>query len=159
LRPQAIDIAGHRLRALCRSCAGALGWECHGDQPGDHTACRAIRATGRAHGSFNYGPFAMNVMCMDKGFKAVGELTNAVILPEAGVMHLVKFDKELTGKTATRAALERGGPRWRCVCLEVAADGRSDGNSGEAVLSNGRQVGRVSATACGSSAAKLLALA
>ena len=158
LTAREIEVAGHPLWAFRLSYAGELGWELHGPREAILTAFRALRAAGKPHGLANYGSFAMNAMRMEKAFKGAGELTNEVTLPEAGVMRFVRLDKDFRGKAGTQAALARP-LRWVCAYLEVADDGRSDGNGGEAVLAGGRQVGTVSSIAFGHVVGKLLAFA
>ncbi|HSF94742.1 MAG TPA: FAD-dependent oxidoreductase [Thermohalobaculum sp.] len=158
LTAQEVDIAGHRLWALRISYAGELGWEFHGPRAAILAAFRAMKAAGKAHGLVNYGSFAMNAMRMEKGFKGAGELTNEVTLPEAAVMRFARMDKDFRGKAATEAALARP-LRWICAYLEVEDDRVSDGNGGEAVLQDGRQVGTVSSIAFGHAVGRLLAFA
>jgi len=158
LTAQEIEVGGHRLWAFRMSYAGELGWEFHGPRDAILAAFRAMKAAGKAHGLVNYGSFAMNAMRMEKGFKGAGELTNEVTLPEADVMRFVKLDKEFRGKAATEQAAAKP-LRWVCVYLAVEADGCSDGNGGEAVLADGRQVGTVSSIAYGHAVGKLLAFA
>ncbi|MFD0860546.1 FAD-dependent oxidoreductase [Roseovarius aquimarinus] len=153
-----IRVGGHDLWAFRMSYAGELGWEIHGPRDAILAGFRAVRAAGKAHGLTNYGSFAMNAMRMEKGFKGAGELTNEVTLPEADVMRFVRMDKAFRGKTATETALSKP-LRWTCAYLEVEDDGTSDGNGGEAVLSEGRQVGTVSSIAFGHAVGKLLAFA
>ncbi|MGE0653533.1 MAG: glycine cleavage T C-terminal barrel domain-containing protein, partial [Alphaproteobacteria bacterium] len=115
-------------------------------------------AAGKTYGLANYGSFAMNAMRMEKAFKGAGELTNEVTLPEADVMRFVRLDKAFRGKTATEATAANP-LRFVCVYLEVADDGMSDGNGGEAVLAGGKQIGTVSSIAYGHGVGKLLAFA
>jgi dimethylglycine dehydrogenase len=152
-----ITVGGNTLWALRMSYAGELGWELHGPRDAILDTYRALKTAGAAHGLASYGSFAMNALRMEKGFKGAGELTNEVTLPEAGVMRFARLDKEFRGKPATEAAA--AAPRFTCVYLEVGADGRSDGNGGEAVLADGRQVGAVSSIAFGHATGKLLAFA
>ncbi|MDI3337920.1 FAD-dependent oxidoreductase [Defluviimonas aestuarii] len=155
---QEIAVGGHRLWAFRMSYAGELGWEFHGPRAAIQGAFRALKAAGKRHGLADYGSFAMNALRMEKAFKGAGELTNEVTLPEADVMRFVRMDKAFRGKAATEAAA--ASPlRWVCAYLEVAGDGRSDGNGGEAVLAGGKQVGTVSSIAFGHSVGKLLAFA
>ncbi|WP_343115680.1 FAD-dependent oxidoreductase [Ostreiculturibacter nitratireducens] len=153
-----IDIGGHTVWAFRMSYAGELGWEIHGSRDAILGAFRALKAAGKAHGMVNYGSFAMNAMRMEKAFKGAGELTNEVTLPEADVMRFVRMEKDFRGKAATAASAAKPLP-WVCAYLEVADDGRSDGNGGEAVLANGKQVGTVSSIAFGHAVGKLLAFA
>ena len=153
-----IEVGGHKLWAFRMSYAGELGWEFHGPRVSILAAFRATKAAGKAHGLVNYGSFAMNAMRMEKAFKGAGELTNEVTLPEADVMRFVKLDKDFRGKAATEASLANP-LRFVCVYLEVADDGKSDGNGGEAVLAGGKQIGTVSSIAFGHGVGKLLAFA
>ncbi|MBY8977118.1 FAD-dependent oxidoreductase [Rhodobacteraceae bacterium NNCM2] len=155
---QEIALADQKLWAFRMSYAGELGWEFHGPREAVLAAFRAVKAAGSAKGLANYGSFAMNVLRMEKGFKGAGELTNEVTLPEADVMRFVRLDKDFRGKAATEAAAAQP-LRWLCAYLEVEADGRSDGNGGEAVLSGGAQVGTVSSIAFCHGVNKLLAFA
>ena len=155
---QEIEVGGHRLWAFRMSYAGELGWEFHGERDAILGAFRAVKAAGKAHGLANYGSFAMNAMRMEKGFKGAGELTNEVTLPEADVMRFVKLDKSFRGKAATESALAKP-LRFVCAYLEIADDGKSDGNGGEAVILGGQQVGTVSSIAFGHGVGKLLAFA
>lgn len=153
-----IAVGGHISWALRLSYAGELGWELHGPRAAVRGAFRALKAAGRPHGLVNYGSFAMNAMRMEKAFKGAGELTNEVTLPEADAMRFVRMDKAFRGKAGTQAAL--AGPlRWKCVYLQIADDGRSDGNGGEAVFRDGGQVGTVSSIAFGHATGQLLAFA
>ncbi|MCV2870688.1 FAD-dependent oxidoreductase [Defluviimonas sp. WL0050] len=155
---QELAVGGHEVWAFRMSYAGELGWEFHGNRVAILGAFRALKAAGKAYGMANYGSFAMNAMRMEKAFKGAGELTNEVTLPEADVMRFVRLDKAFRGKAATEAAAAKP-LRWVCAYLEVADDGRSDGNGGEAVLAGGKQVGTVSSIAFGHSVGKLLAFA
>ncbi len=158
LTAQEITVAGHKLWALRMSYAGELGWEFHGPRDAILGAFRAIKAAGGAHGLVNYGSFAMNAMRMEKGFKGAGELTNEVTLPEADVMRFVRLDKEFRGKAATLASTRKPLP-WLCVYLGISDHPTNDGNGGEAIFANGRQVGTVSSIAYGHSVGMLLAFA
>jgi dimethylglycine dehydrogenase len=158
LSSQDIAIAGQPVQAMRMSYAGELGWELHTPMACLAPLYAALWAAGENHGLADTGSFAMNAMRMEKGFKGAGELTNEVTLPEADVMRFVKLDKEFCGKAATETAL--AAPlRWVCAYLEVADDGHSDGNGGEAVLAGGHQVGTVSSIAFGHRVGKLLAFA
>lgn len=158
LTAREIDIAGHAIWAFRMSYAGETGWEFHGPRKAILAAYRALKAAGEAHGLVSYGSFAMNSMRMEKAFKGAGELTNEVTLPEADVMRFVQKGKNFRGKIATDASVANQ-LRWICAYLEVADDGQSDGNGGEAVLAGGVQIGAVTSIAYGHSVKKLLAFA
>ena len=150
-----IEIGGHKCLALRLSYAGELGWEFHIPKASVVPVYEALRA----QGAVNYGSFAMNVMRMEKMFKGAGELTNEVTLPEADVMRFVKMDKEgWLGREATLAALDKP-LRYVCKYLVIEADGKSDGNGGEAVLMDGKTVGSVSSIVHSPTFDKVLAFA
>ena len=143
------------MLALRLSYAGELGWEFHIPKASVLPVYEALSS----EGAVNYGSFAMNVMRMEKMFKGAGELTNEVTLPEADVMRFVKMDKEgWLGREATMAALEKP-LRYVCKYLVIEADGKADGNGGEAVLMDGKVVGSVSSIVYSPTVDKVLAFA
>ena len=154
MRAKEIVVAGHSVWAFRMSYAGELGWEFHGPFDAIAAIYDALWAAGEGHGLRDYGSFAMNALRMEKAFKGAGELTNEVTVREADVMRFVREDKDFRGKAGSLAE-----PRFTCVYLSVDGDGRSDGNGGEAVLSEGRQVGAVSSIAWGHGVGRLLAFA
>ena len=154
MRAKEIVVAGHSVWAFRMSYAGELGWEIHGPFDAIAAIYDALWAAGEGHGLRDYGSFAMNALRMEKAFKGAGELTNEVTVREADVMRFVREDKDFRGKAGSLAE-----PRFTCVYLSVDGDGRSDGNGGEAVLSEGRQVGAVSSIAWGHGVGRLLAFA
>ncbi|MEM1298278.1 MAG: FAD-dependent oxidoreductase [Pseudomonadota bacterium] len=158
LRARDIEVAGMPVTAIRMSYTGELGWEFHGPMAHIEKVYEALWEAGAPLGLTDYGSFAMNSMRMEKMFKGAGELTNEVTLPEADVMRFVKMDKEFVGKAATERSVQQPLP-WVCRYLEVEADGVSDGNGGEVVMSNGHQVGTVSSIAWGHRVSKLLAFA
>ena len=159
LTAQPIPVSGFPVLALRLSCAGTLGWELHGPR-GDMLAIyEALVEAGRPLGMVDYGSFAMNAMRLEKALKSAGELTNEVTAPEAGIMRFVKLDKgDFLGRAATLEALEAP-PRWVCAYLAIDADGKADGNGGEAVLLDGEAVGVVSSIAYGHSVGGIMAFA
>ena len=154
MRAKEIVVAGHSVWAFRMSYAGELGWEIHGPFDAIAAIYHALWAAGEGHGLRDYGSFAMNALRMEKAFKGAGELTNEVTVREADVMRFVREDKDFRGKAGSLAE-----PRFTCVYLSVDGDGRSDGNGGEAVLFEGRQVGAVSSIAWGHGVGRLLAFA
>ncbi len=158
LKARDIEVAGQPVTAIRMSYTGEQGYELHG--PAAHLApiFEAITKAGEPLGMVHYGSFAMNAMRMEKAFKGAGELTNEVTLPEADVMRFVKLDKDFLGKPETERSLASDLP-WICAYLEVDADGNADGNGGEGVLKDGRQIGAVSSIAFGHRTQKLLAFA
>jgi len=112
--------------------------------------------SGRRYGLTDYGSFAMNALRMEKAFKGAGELTNEVTLAEADVLRFARTDKDYLGRDKT---LNAGNLPWVCAYLEIAPDGRFDGNGGEAVLLDGKVVGSTASVAYGHTVGKILAFA
>ncbi|MEI9424097.1 FAD-dependent oxidoreductase [Mesorhizobium sp. Cs1299R1N1] len=159
LTAQEIVVAGENVWAFRMSYAGELGWEFHAPRERLLAIYDALHEAGDPLGLVDYGSFAMNVMRLEKMFKGAGELTNEVTLPEADVMRFVKLDKpDFKGKKATQAASEKP-PKWICAYLQIDADAVADGNGGEAILKDDRQVGSVTSIAYSPSAGKILAFA
>jgi dimethylglycine dehydrogenase len=160
---QEITVAGVKLWAFRMSYAGELGWEFH--IPRDHALAiyDALWVAGEIHGIADYGSFTMNALRMEKGFKGAGELTNEVTLPEADVMRFVKPEKgEFLGREATLASMkaaEDGSMPWVCAYLEIEPDGIWDGNGGEAVRCDGKNVGSTASVAYSPTYDKVLAFA
>ena len=153
-----IDIAGYNALALRMSYAGELGWELHMPRQAVLPIYDALAMSGARFGMVDYGSFAMNVLRLEKAFKGAAELTNEVTLVEADVMNFVKLDREFLGSDATVANLDSRLP-WKCVYLEVEADGDSDGHGGEAVLLDDQVVGSITSIAYSHTTEKILAFA
>ncbi len=155
---QEIKIAGCRVLAMRMSYAGELGWELHFPSHYALYVYDSLVESGGDYGIVDYGSFAMNVMRLEKAFKGASELTNEVTLPEADVMRFVDLQRDFIGRNKTLESM--GGPlRWVCVCLEVEADGDSDGHGGEAVLLGDKVVGSVTSIAFSRFANAILAFA
>ena len=153
-----IDIAGCNALALRMSYAGELGWELHMPRQAVLPIYDALAMSGARFGMVDYGSFAMNVLRLEKAFKGAAELTNEVTLVEADVMKFVKLDRDFLGSDATVANLGSRLP-WKCVYLEVEADGDSDGHGGEALLLDDQVVGSITSIAYSHTTEKILAFA
>ena len=153
-----IEIAGYNALAMRMSYAGELGWELHMPKQAALPIYDVIAASGRQFGIVDYGSYAMNVLRLEKAFKGAAELTNEVTVAEANVLQFVDFDRSFIGKEATVSSLDSNS-RWKCVYLEVDADGDSDGHGGEAVLRGDRAIGSVTSIAYSHTTQTILAFA
>ncbi|MDE0653690.1 MAG: aminomethyltransferase family protein, partial [bacterium] len=121
LTAQEIEVAGVPVKALRVSYVGELGWELH--CPIDRMAelYEAICEAGEPHDMVHYGSYAMNVMRIEKAYKAWGvELTTEITPIEARIERFVDFSKDFVGKEATLA--RRDGPeplQWALVYCSV----------------------------------------
>ncbi len=155
LSAQEITLAGYTVWAFRMSYAGELGWELHMPNAACLDVYNALWDAGEAHGTADYGSFAMNVMRMEKGFKGASELTNEVTLAEADVLRFARSDKGYLG--SDRSPNET--LPWVCAYLEIEPDGIADGHGGEAVMLDGAVVGSTTSVAYSPTVGKILAFA
>ncbi|MDG2262935.1 MAG: aminomethyltransferase family protein, partial [Actinomycetota bacterium] len=127
LTGQEIEIAGIRCKALRVSYVGELGWELH--MPIEQMAemYDAIVAAGEPHGLVHFGAYAMNVMRIEKGYKAWGsELTTEITPIEARIERFVDFENDFLGKEATVARRDQPEPLSMVLVYCEFDDGASD---------------------------------
>ena len=66
---------------------------------------KRIIEAGQPHGIVHFGSRAMNVMRIEKAYKAMGsELTTEITPVEADIMRFVNLDKDFQGKASHRRA-------------------------------------------------------
>ncbi len=155
LTGQEIEVAGVACLALRVSYVGELGWELHHPLEEMTTLYPAIEEAGEGLGLIDFGSYAMNVMRIEKAYKAHGfELTTEITPVEADIERFVNYNKDFLGKAATQA---RRGTDLTMVCVygEVdAADADCRGN--EPVHANGTMIGLTTSGAYGYSVEKSL---
>jgi dimethylglycine dehydrogenase len=135
-----IEVAGVPVRALRISYVGELGWELH--LPIEHMAevYSAIVDAGATYDIVDFGSYAMNVMRIEKGYKAWGaELTTEITPVEAAIEHFVDYRKDFKGKAATVARRD-GSIDLILVYCEVDADDADCGGN-EPVYDGDRLIG------------------
>jgi dimethylglycine dehydrogenase len=155
LTSQEIEIAGVDCRALRVSYVGELGWELH--HPADKTLelYMAIQEAGADSNLVDFGSYAMNVMRIEKAYKAMGsELTTEITPVEARIERFVDYGKAFQGKEATMA---RQDTELEMVCVygELEADD-ADCWGNEPIFSGDRTIGLTTAGAFGHSVGKSL---
>jgi dimethylglycine dehydrogenase len=155
LTGQEIEVAGVPCLALRVSYVGELGWELHHPLERMTALYNAIQEAGDGLGLVDFGSYAMNVMRIEKAYKAMGsELTTEITPVEARIERFVNWDKEFKGKAETVA---RHGGELDLVCVygELDADG-ADCRGNEPVYANGRRIGLTTAGTFGHSVGKSL---
>jgi glycine cleavage system aminomethyltransferase T len=159
LTSRAIDAAGVEVRANRVSFAGELGWELVTARSDAGRVWDAVMTAGRAFGIEPVGYHALNTLRLEKGFYYWGEDIGPGDTPfEAGLGFCVRLDK---GDFIGREALLRQravGPERTLATLVL------DGEacvlwSGEAVVADGRVVGRVRSGGYGHTLGRNVALA
>ncbi len=159
LTAQEIDVAGVPCKALRVSYVGELGWELHLPIDRMQGAYDAIVAAGEPHGMVHFGSYAMNVMRVEKAYKAWGnELTTEITPIEARIERFVDFDGDFVGKAATVARRDQADPlSMVLVYCEVDAS-KSDVRGNEPAYGHdGKVMGIATSGAWGHSVGKSLA--
>jgi dimethylglycine dehydrogenase len=111
LTAQTLNVAGVPCRALRVSYVGELGWELHLSMEQMATVYQAIVAAGEPHGLVHFGAYAMNVMRIEKGYKAWGsELTTEITPVEARLERFVNFEGTFLGGQACRDRRDQDDP-------------------------------------------------
>ena len=150
-----IEVAGVPCIALRVSYVGELGWELHHPIDRMSELYGAIHDAGDNFGLLDYGSYAMNVMRIEKAYKAMGsELTTEITPVEADIQRFVDWDKDFIGKSAAVARRSADLTTF-CVYGELDADG-ADARGNEPVWSGDRVIGLTTAGAFGHTVGKSL---
>ena len=150
-----IEIAGVPCIALRVSYVGELGWELHHPLDQMLGLYAAIQEAGTDLGLVDYGSYAMNVMRIEKAYKAMGsELTTEITPVEADIQRFVDWDKDFIGKEAAAARRDSTLSTF-CVYGELDADD-ADVRGNEPVWLGDRVIGLTTAGAYGHTVGKSL---
>ncbi len=156
LTAREIEVAGVPVRALRVSYVGELGWELH--HPLDRMAelYAAIQEAGAEYGIVDFGSYAMNVMRIEKAYKAWGvELTTEITPVEADIERFVDYGKDFKGKTATLARRDADLDMFLVYCEVDAGDADCLGN--EPAYDGDRMIGISTSGAWGHTVGRSLA--
>jgi dimethylglycine dehydrogenase len=155
LTGQEIEVSGVTCIALRVSYVGELGWELHHPLQQQADLYAAIHEAGEGLGLVDFGSYAMNVMRIEKAYKAMGtELTTEITPVEAAIERFVDYGKEFQGKEAT-VARQDAELELVCVYGELDANG-ADCRGNEPIYSGDRLIGLTTAGAYGHSVGKSL---
>ena len=106
-----IEVAGVPCLALRVSYVGELGWELHCGLDRLADLYDAVVAAGEPHGMVHFGSYAMNVMRIEKGYKAWGsELTTEITPIEARIERFVDLSRPFMGRDAVVARRDQAEP-------------------------------------------------
>ena len=159
LTAREIEVAGVPCKALRVSYVGELGWELHCPIERMAGLYDALTASGESHGMVHFGAYAMNVMRIEKGYKAWGsELTTEITPIEARLERFVDFNGEFIGKQATVARASQTEPLSMVLvyCEVDATDNDVRGNEG-AYDQHGKVMGIATSGTWGHTVGKSLA--
>lgn len=160
LTGQEITVAGVPCVALRVSYVGELGWELHHRIDRMAELYKALLAAGEPFNMVHYGSYAMNVMRIEKAYKAMGsELTTEITPIEAGLERFVDYSTEFQGRSATqRRAAQANEVDMKLIYCEVEAND-SDCRGNEPVLKGSQRIGLTTSGAFGHTVGKSLAFA
>ncbi|MDH3499677.1 MAG: FAD-dependent oxidoreductase, partial [Acidimicrobiia bacterium] len=155
LTAQETTVAGIPCRMLRVSYVGELGWELHHPIDRMSQLYEAIQHAGQAHGLIDFGSRAMNVMRIEKAYKAWGsELTTEITPVEAAIERFVDYGKDFIGKAAT---VKRQSEPTDLVCVYGSLDAvDADCRGNEPVYGDGTRMGITTSGAYGYSVDKSL---
>ena len=158
LTAQEIEVAGVAVKALRVSYVGELGWELHVPIDQMQPLYDALVAAGEPHAMVHFGSYAMNVMRIEKGYKAWGsELTTEITPIEARIERFVDFDGDFVGKDATVARRDQDAPLSMVLVYCEISDGETDMRGNEpAYDGDGNVIGVATSGAFGHAVGKSL---
>ena len=159
LTTRMIDVGGVEARANRVSFAGELGWELVTPREGAGLVWDAVMAAGREFGIEPVGYYALNTLRLEKCFYYWGDDICPSDTPwEAGLAFCVRLDKgDFVGRDALLRQREQGFGR---KLVPLVLDGEACVLwGGEAVVSQGRVVGRVRSGGYGHTIGRNVALA
>ena len=150
LTAQEIEVAGVPCLALRVSYVGELGWELHHPIDRSFELYAAIHQAGADLGLVDFGSYAMNVMRIEKAYKAMGsELTTEITPVEADIQRFVDWSKDFKGKAAASGRRETD-LATICVYGQMDADD-ADCRGNEPIYSGDRMIGLTTAGTFGHS--------
>ncbi|XP_072166701.1 dimethylglycine dehydrogenase, mitochondrial-like [Diadema setosum] len=137
-----IVIGGVKCMALRITYTGELGWEIYHARSDTADLYKALLTAGEEYGIGDFGTYVMNVLRIEKGFRAWGAemlVDNNPI--EAGLSPFVKMKKEANfiGKDAVRKIKKEGLSRKVTLLKVDAEDVDPEGN--ETIWQDGKVIG------------------
>ncbi|XP_073933326.1 dimethylglycine dehydrogenase, mitochondrial isoform X2 [Castor canadensis] len=124
LQTKSLKMSSIPVTAIRISYTGELGWELYHSREDSAALYDAVMDAGQEEGIDNFGTYAMNVLRLEKAFRAWGSEMNCDTNPlEAGLEYFVKLNKpaDFIGKQALKQ-IKAKGLRRRLVCLTLATE-------------------------------------
>ncbi|MDT8344449.1 MAG: FAD-dependent oxidoreductase [Thermohalobaculum sp.] len=140
LSARTIDLGMCPTLAIRVAYVGELGWELHHPIEMQNYLFDRLMAAGEPHGLRLCGARSMNWLRQEKSYRAFGSDLGRDATPlESGLHRFVDMDKDFRGK----AAMEAVGIRAACVTVLIDGPADTDPWGKEALLADGRKVGRL----------------
>ncbi|MEM0943936.1 MAG: aminomethyltransferase family protein, partial [Pseudomonadota bacterium] len=135
-----IDLKMCPTMAIRVAYTGELGWELHHPMEMQNYLFDQIMAAGEPHGLTLCGARAQNWLRQEKSYRAFGSDLGRDATPlESGLDRFVDMEKSFKGKEA----MVETGLRARCVTVLIDGPADADPWGREALLADGRKVGRL----------------
>ncbi len=135
-----IDLKMCPTMAIRVAYTGELGWELHHPIEMQNYLFDRLMEAGESHGLKLCGARAQNWLRQEKSYRAFGSDLGRDATPlESGLDRFVDMTKEFKGK----AAMEATGIRAACVTVLIDGPADADPWGREALLADGRKVGRL----------------
>ncbi|XP_073933327.1 dimethylglycine dehydrogenase, mitochondrial isoform X3 [Castor canadensis] len=160
LQTKSLKMSSIPVTAIRISYTGELGWELYHSREDSAALYDAVMDAGQEEGIDNFGTYAMNVLRLEKAFRAWGSEMNCDTNPlEAGLEYFVKLNKpaDFIGKQALKQ-IKAKGLRRRLVCLTLATED-VDPEGNESIWYKGKVVGNTTSGSYSYSIQKSLAFA
>jgi dimethylglycine dehydrogenase len=140
LTARRIELGMCPVNAIRVAYTGELGWELHHPVEMGRYLWDILVPAGEKHGMKLVGGRAQNWLRQEKSYRAFGtELGRDATPAEAGLDRFIDLSKEFRGK---QAMLDTG-IRWKCVTLLIDGPEDTDVWGKEALLKDGKKVGRL----------------
>ncbi len=140
LSARRIELGMCPVNAIRVAYTGELGWELHHPVEMGRYLWDLLVAAGEKHGMKLVGARAQNWLRQEKSYRAFGtELGRDATPAEAGLDRFIDLSKDFRGK---QAMLDTG-IRWKCVTLLIDGPSDTDPWGKEALLKDGKKVGRL----------------
>ncbi len=140
LSARQIELGMCPVNAIRVAYTGELGWELHHPIEMQNYLFDLLEKAGEKHGMKLVGARAQNWLRQEKSYRAFGnELGRDATPLEADLPRFVDQDKDFRGK----AAMNEIGVRFKCVTVLVDGPEDADPWGGEALVSDGTKIGRL----------------
>ncbi|WP_347312636.1 GcvT family protein [Defluviimonas sp. SAOS-178_SWC] len=140
LSARRIELGMCPVNAIRVAYTGELGWELHHPIEMQRYLWDLLLAAGKKHGMKLVGARAQNWLRQEKSYRAFGtELGRDATPAEAGLDRFIDLAKDFRGKQA----MIDTGVRSRCVTLLIDGPEDTDPWGKEAILKDGKKVGRL----------------
>ena len=161
LTAQEISVAGVPCIALRVSYVGELGWELHHPIDQMPQLYDALVEAGEPHGLVHYGAYAMNVMRIEKGYKAMGsEFTTEISPVEARIERFIDTSKPFIGSDVVAERLAKDPSELDMVLVYCEVDATDTDCRGNEPVYDGEDLAGITTSGTyGHTVAKSLAFA